>query len=261
MKRLKYTLNVISPSQKTSWLPYLASRGSCKRSQNATTSLACGELTLPKLCFGHHTKVPTALVQEEHIASISEVSVRLDETGLVLTNLAPSWSWASVDGPVHMTYKSQFRDSIIDILQAEIQPLHGDMFGQIESGHMALTGTLCAMGTFAEVFDQIWDGEFENDFTFGIDDYENVVDDEDVYLLPLASGQLDLPSLHGRAEKPRFFSLLVQQDETTDGRLAYRRLGFVIVDNEGNATGSTFHCPNWTPPSLGSSLNSEIILV
>jgi hypothetical protein len=160
-----------------------------------------------------------------------------------------------------MEYKLQFRDSVIDILEAEIQPLHGDMFGQVKSGHILLTGNLFLMGTFAEVFDQIWDGEFDNDFTFGVDGYDTVAEDDDVYLLPLASGRTLQPSLHGIAEQPRFFSLMVQQDRTIDGRPGYRRIGFVIIDNDGTATGSDFCCPNWTPPSLRSSLNSDIILV
>lgn len=172
---------------------------------------------------------------------------------------APSWSWASVDGPIQMTYAHHFHNLVVDIIEAETRPLYSDPFSNIASGHLALRGRIYPLGIFTEVWSQFHNRNFIHPLDCGLDGHGiHTEEDENVCLLPLASALSSAP--HERY----FFSFLVQQDSLSDGTLAYRRIGFVIIHESGYGgytVSSHYRVPNWTPPSKEDSLNEEIILV
>lgn len=55
---------------------------------------------------------------------------------------APSWSWASVDGPAESRQEDPTGSSLITILDATTTPLSADHTGQVKNGHVRLRGRL-----------------------------------------------------------------------------------------------------------------------
>ena len=62
------------------------------------------------------------------------------------TYVAPSWSWASVEGPVYTPGQNSFFDRdekvLLDILEASTSPMAGPV-GPVNGGHIKLRGRLC----------------------------------------------------------------------------------------------------------------------
>ncbi|MCJ1295080.1 hypothetical protein MMC34_006641 [Xylographa carneopallida] len=61
------------------------------------------------------------------------------------TYRAPSWSWASIDGPIiHPSYPYKEQDSAVRIGDARVVPakMGGDPFGPVVAGYIRLVGTL-----------------------------------------------------------------------------------------------------------------------
>ncbi|KAH6999489.1 heterokaryon incompatibility protein-domain-containing protein [Ilyonectria destructans] len=55
---------------------------------------------------------------------------------------APSWSWASVDGPLRPELPCAVSTNLVEILEAEVQPKGSDKTGCISAGHITLRGCL-----------------------------------------------------------------------------------------------------------------------
>ena len=55
---------------------------------------------------------------------------------------APSLSWASLDAPVRWQAPN-LEGSLLDIIDVKLQPLAGNPFGELKTGHMDIRGFLC----------------------------------------------------------------------------------------------------------------------
>jgi hypothetical protein len=61
---------------------------------------------------------------------------------------APTWSWAAVDGPVafaHYDYLLEYAfwgKALVEVLDADVTPLHGDEMAQVKDGYITVKGKL-----------------------------------------------------------------------------------------------------------------------
>ncbi|KAI6837356.1 hypothetical protein KC340_g4460 [Hortaea werneckii] len=107
---------------------------------------------------------------------------------------APSWSWASVDGPVLYapTQPGMCEDEYAHVVDATVTPLAGDIFGELSGGVLRLScaGVLC--GQIVDRHNVVISGSGE-DFLCPVDFdtlYEpSLSPDTRLYLLPLIGGK------------------------------------------------------------------------
>jgi hypothetical protein len=71
--------------------------------------------------------------------------------------LAPSWSWAYVDGPILPWPGGNVAQTFVNVLAAQTAPLAGEEFGQIANGHIDLSGKLFPMRDLDEILEHMWD--------------------------------------------------------------------------------------------------------
>ena len=59
---------------------------------------------------------------------------------------APSWSWAAIEGPVHLEHKAKSswpeEPQKFELLEAEVTPAHSDPYGKICGGYLKLRAAL-----------------------------------------------------------------------------------------------------------------------
>ena len=107
---------------------------------------------------------------------------------------APSWSWASVDGPVsyRTTQEGTCDDSYAHVMDASVTPLDGDIFGELSAGtlHVACSGILIGdlMGRDKLVVQGV-DERFVYPVFLDALDEEPLSTDTTVYILPLIGGK------------------------------------------------------------------------
>ncbi|KAK4176255.1 heterokaryon incompatibility protein-domain-containing protein [Triangularia setosa] len=57
----------------------------------------------------------------------------------------PSWSWVSIDGPIVMNkFRQRAKNEICKVLDAAVRIAGPDSMGEVESGYVVLSGTICA---------------------------------------------------------------------------------------------------------------------
>ena len=106
---------------------------------------------------------------------------------------APSWSWASIEGPISYktTQEGICDDSYAHVVDANVTPLSGDVFGELSAGtlHIACTGILIGdLLTRDKLVVQGVDEKFECPIFLDALDEEPLSTDTTVYILPLIGG-------------------------------------------------------------------------
>ena len=107
---------------------------------------------------------------------------------------APSWSWASVDGPiVYMpTQPGICDDTYARVVDASVTPLAGDAFGQLSAGMLRIECEVVIMGRVVGV-DKVAVQGTEEEFQWPISldtlDADRLSQGVEVYLLPLVGGE------------------------------------------------------------------------
>ncbi|KAK4679738.1 hypothetical protein QC764_206790 [Podospora pseudoanserina] len=57
----------------------------------------------------------------------------------------PSWSWVSIDGPIAMNkFRQRAKNDACSVVDASVLLAGPDAMGEVESGHVILSGTICA---------------------------------------------------------------------------------------------------------------------
>lgn len=107
---------------------------------------------------------------------------------------APTWSWASVDGPVSYmpTQSGICDDQHAHVVDARVTPLAGDVFGELSAGvlHIACTGLVLGdVSDRDKIVVQGIDEEFQCPAFLDTLDEEHLSPDITVYLLPLIGGK------------------------------------------------------------------------
>jgi hypothetical protein len=107
---------------------------------------------------------------------------------------APSWSWASVDGPIVYipTQPEICDDTYANVVDASVIPLAGDIFGQLSGGtlHIECAGMILGLVTDSDkVVVQGNDEEFQWPIFLDTLDEIRLSQDIEVYLLPMVGGE------------------------------------------------------------------------
>ncbi|KAF2111357.1 heterokaryon incompatibility protein-domain-containing protein [Lophiotrema nucula] len=191
----------------------------------------------------------------------------LDQNGLNLGRTyrvpgrAPSWSWASVDGPVQLDYPDEFKLALVQKIEASTIKSYNNPFGQVNTGFIKLRGNIYHLGPFETVWENVWDGHYL-EYCISLDDYgkDHIQDDDDMFALPIATGRSTW-ILSDNAGMTQHFALLLRRRDTDDDQGAYARVGFVILNDEGYICGSEVQCMNWKAPPWDPQTLSEVMLV
>jgi len=150
---------------------------------------------------------------------------------------APTWSWASIDGPVTFArydgpwQRACWTKSLVDILDANVTPLHGDSIAQVKDGYITAKGKLHSFTLISkekEKFVYKIDGEIitGDKTTFTADIALERCEQLELWVLPIVvmalSGFIvDLYVLEGM--------VLVESNDlnvTIGGNKIYRRVGW-----------------------------------
>jgi hypothetical protein len=111
-----------------------------------------------------------------------------------ITWRAPSWAWASVDGPISYTPTQEgiCDDHYAHVMDASVTPLARDVFGELSAGtlHIACTGIILGELTGRDkLVAQGVDEKFECPVSLDALDEEPLSSDATVYILPLIGGK------------------------------------------------------------------------
>jgi hypothetical protein len=165
---------------------------------------------------------------------------------------APSWSWASVDGPIVYTPTQPgiCDDTYAHVVDASVTPLAGDIFGQLSAGTLRIECANIILGRVAgseKVLVQGIDEEFQWPIFLDASDEHRLLQDFEVYLLPLVGGEEGSGSRkHGETEwyRPKLVQGMVL---CRTGSVAgeFRRVGAFKCaqprDKADLADGDTYH--------------------
>lgn len=107
---------------------------------------------------------------------------------------APSWSWASVDGPIsyRTTQEGICDDTYAHVTGASLAPLNGDIFGELSAGTLYIACSSIILGDLMarnKLVAQGVDGQFECPVFLDALDEEPLPTDTTVYILPLIGGK------------------------------------------------------------------------
>jgi hypothetical protein len=127
---------------------------------------------------------------------------------------APSWSWASVDGPVFYTPTQPgiCDETYAHVVDASVTPLAGDVFGQLSAGRLDIACTGIIFGRVTGSDKMIVQGveeDFECPIYLDALDEARLSQDVEVCLLPLTGGKTGTRS-RGKGETEWFEPKLVQ---------------------------------------------------
>jgi hypothetical protein len=146
--------------------------------------------------------------------------------------LAPSWSWASVSGPIDHW---KFTESLCKVLECSCHYIVPDSFGQVSSGRLTISGSVEQVKHIGEAISpksrEDWRPEkdprvshsgsgeakkFSPDYQWYDDGFGTIQSDESAYLLKVA-----------KTEKYVFSFVLRCMDFATQ---TYERVGFLVEE-------------------------------
>jgi hypothetical protein len=159
--------------------------------------------------------------------------------------LAPSWSWASVDGPIYPWPPGRVAQTLVNILTAQTVPLARDGFGQIANGHINLSGKFFPMPDLFDILERMWEHISFEPGSFGLDgSLPNMMNQ--ISILPIA----DIANFEGELvdDEFTFHGLLLHNCEDLENIPCYRRIGFARISSDGSIAGSGFYVDGWTCP-------------
>lgn len=163
---------------------------------------------------------------------------RVDEPRTRLANWrAPSWSWASVDGPISYktTQEGICDDSYAHVVNASVTPLAGDMFGELSAGTLQITCTGIVLGDLMardKLLVRGIDEKFECPVFLDALDEEPLLEDTTVYILPLIGGKTGMSyRKKGEAErhKPEMIQGIVLH-RAGSSTVEFRRIGAFVCE-------------------------------
>lgn len=139
--------------------------------------------------------------------------------------IAPSWSWASVDGRIYTPPYGNIRRSTIETLHAQVNPAEGhDVFGKVTGGVLVLRGFLLEVQDLRSRRTSL-----KHPWLCSFDYGDEAVDlDGRIYFLPLA----DIAGHRSYDREPSFSGLWVQESmrpspEQRGPAPSFRRVGVV----------------------------------
>lgn len=164
----------------------------------------------------------------------------------MLNNVAPSWSWASVNGPIK-PFEAKILRPCADILSAFTTSRNGDQFGQLVGGELRLKCALFRVPSLRNFIDDMENYEHKLEYDawgFSLDECGDHFFDLETYFAPLAESILFSPE-----EDLVFGGLLIQKCSNPPAQdQKFQRVGFAVVSNDGNIANSGWYCEKWNAP-------------
>ncbi|KAJ3542101.1 hypothetical protein NM208_g4275 [Fusarium decemcellulare] len=148
---------------------------------------------------------------------------------------APSWSWASVDGPIDWRYPVVADQNCeLEIKEVYVKALGGDSFGPIEDAFLDVSAKLFTLGPYRSVRDGLWNARSRKpDVKWMVLDGE-IAEDENLFLL------LVMTSAQGA------FGLVLNSTGRKNHLRIFKRIGFARVDYvTGGLGNSDWKVPGW----------------
>lgn len=173
------------------------------------------------------------------------------------SSIAPSWSWASVEGPIQ-PWSTHYKivQALVELKSIFTTPANGDPFGQISGGEIALTGKLFEVPRFRALAEA--DRTSFAAYAFSLDDYDDECLDNRTFYLPL----VEAPK-YTLYDDLDICGLLLQLAECDDEReRVFQRVGFAVVAKvDGGIALADHRVDNWSPPPWsGDELEVVVIL-
>ena len=164
-----------------------------------------------------------------------------------LTETAPYWSWASIDGPI-VTRRYETSEDIATIMDVDTDPVTSDPFGQVSGSVLIISGMLFAIPVPWALFDAQSHTNMRNldEWALSFDDVMNIdmaVPEQAFFLFlsksPDASQSPDLT----------ICEIIVKRSESTEGSIQYKRIGFAVVNqDDGHIANSGWYLDDWISP-------------
>ncbi|KAH6869670.1 heterokaryon incompatibility protein-domain-containing protein [Thelonectria olida] len=156
--------------------------------------------------------------------------------------VAPSWSWASVDGPVY-PFTTSIDAPLVEILDVQTQSISGDQFGQLTGGHLTVRGILFEfppLAAFMDDLERFRDRPRFDDWAMSLDDCGDDYYKNKTWFLPLA-----VAPAASRRLNLEICGILIQEMDDCSETTVFTRVGFAIVANDGEIANSTWYLNNW----------------
>ncbi|KAF5013963.1 hypothetical protein FDECE_51 [Fusarium decemcellulare] len=158
------------------------------------------------------------------------------------TYIAPSWSWASVEGPIQY-FHYIITAPLVDVLSVETQPRNGDHFGQLEGGTLTMYGVMFEFPSLTLLMGD-WDSLSSdvrfNELALSLDDCGKHYYEFETWFLPLA--QAHGPSFEQGLD---IHGILLQKATESSTTSNFTRVGRAVVNREGEIAGSGRFIKNW----------------
>lgn len=140
---------------------------------------------------------------------------------------APSWSWASIDGEVHLTGPeiSDSVDPLVETLEVVIDLVGEDEFGQVQGGHLTLLGQTIDL----EVLDYDEESELHNVTFNGKPTFATIFENSANMRTEISTNQICCVPLYLRLRGEMLFlrGLILECVDVTKNE--YRRVGLLMV--------------------------------
>ncbi|KAH7363965.1 heterokaryon incompatibility protein-domain-containing protein [Rhexocercosporidium sp. MPI-PUGE-AT-0058] len=153
----------------------------------------------------------------------------------VLPYRAPSWSWASIDGPIRQRC-SGFSRVLVQVGEVQVVSTTTDQFGEVERARLDIRGILFVVPNARIIFEEFQKAPTLFELCFSLDTWIDLPEcAEEIQFLPLVSCDRQLVD-----EKTRtFLGLLLHLEDSSSIPWTYRRIGIARINWDGSIASST----------------------
>lgn len=177
-----------------------------------------------------------------------------------LTETAPSWSWASIDGPV-VTRRYETSEDLATIVDVDTDPVTSDPFGQVSGSVLIISGMLFVIPVPWALFDPQSHTNMRNldEWALSFDDVMNIdtAVPEQAFFLPLSKSP-------DASQSPdlTICGIIVKRSDSPEDSNQYKRIGLAIVnEDDGHIANSGWYLDNWISPPWPETMKRDIEIV
>jgi hypothetical protein len=170
---------------------------------------------------------------------------------------APSWSSASVNGPIRQRC-SDFSHVLVEVGDVQIVSTTTDRFAEVERAYIHIKGKLFVVPNARKIFEEFQKAPTLFELCFSLDTWTDLpAYAEDIQFLPLV--RCDVQPVD---EKTRtYLGLLLQLEDNSSVPWIYRRIGIARINWDGSIANSKTQIPNWSPSPWDSKNSVWVKLI
>ncbi|KAG9229381.1 hypothetical protein BJ875DRAFT_200309 [Amylocarpus encephaloides] len=170
---------------------------------------------------------------------------------------APSWSWASVDGPIRQRC-SEFSCVLVKVGETRVISTTTDQFGEVDRAYIDVRGILFAVPDARAIFEEFQKAPTLLELCFSLDTWMDLPErGEEIQFLPLVRYDED----PGDEKTYKFLGLLLYLEDHCSIPCTYRRIGIARLNWDGSIANSNTQLPSWSPSRLESDKSEWLKLV